>query len=319
MTALPGAHIEVSRQASSRPGQPRSCPLCGSATARDAGPILHPEPNLVAGVPIDLGASRFILARCSDCGFMFKDPPIPQDKLFACYARANKAHWGEEVDPIHRYFDRILGAVKENAPGSRVLDVGCFNGSMLQYFGSSWERFGVEPSTEAAALARQRGVTVLGDSLENVQPGYVFDAIVSVDVIEHISEPVGFFDRAASLLAPGGVLVSVTGDTGSLPWTLEGSMHWYCSMVEHVSFYNERCMGVLARRCGMLPIGYVRTRHQRAGIRERAAETVKNAAYIAGHAVRGFGLPPLRRLFVDRRAPGWGSARDHMIFTMKRS
>lgn len=48
------------------------CPVCAGA-AEVAGPVFHPEPALVAGVPIDLaGLGPFLLMRCTECGFQFK-------------------------------------------------------------------------------------------------------------------------------------------------------------------------------------------------------------------------------------------------------
>ena len=65
------------------PGRPaRPCPVCGSSRTVARGPILHARPALVAGIPIDLGDGAYVLAQCPDCGFGFKDPPIPEAERF---------------------------------------------------------------------------------------------------------------------------------------------------------------------------------------------------------------------------------------------
>jgi SAM-dependent methyltransferase len=296
----------------------RACPVCGSAAVLDRGPIMHPVPTLVAGVPIDLNGARFCLARCEGCGFCFKDPPIPEERLLRCYREARGDHWGEDPDPRRRRFDQLVELAARHAPGRRVLDVGCFNGAMLAQFGSQWERFGVEPSSEAAQMAERRGVRILGAQLESVPPGLRFDAIMAVDVLEHMPAPLAFFRAVRERLVPGGVFVAVTGDTGAFSWRLEGSAYWYCSLVEHVSFYDQRSMGELARRSGMASCEHTRRPHGRSGLAERTLEMGKNALYIAMRRTGGLGVPALRRLFVDRRAPGWLTASDHMFHVMKR-
>jgi hypothetical protein len=47
-------------------------------------------------------------------------------------------------------------------------------------------------------------------------------------------------------------------------------------------------------------------------------ETFKNYGYMLGLSVRGLGLQSMRRLFVERRAPGWITAKDHMFICMRR-
>jgi hypothetical protein len=46
---------------------------------------------------------------------------------------------------------------------------------------------------------------------------------------------------------------------------------------------------------------------------------LKNAGYVAGVHLAGFGVPALRHRFVDRRAPGWLTANDHMLHIMTRA
>jgi SAM-dependent methyltransferase len=296
----------------------RPCPVCGSCDVAPAGPILHPVPTLVAGVPIDLTAMEFRLLRCRGCLFAFKDPVIPEERLLDCYRRAQRGHWGEDVDPRARYFDALLDVTTRWAPGRRVLDVGCFNGAMLQYFGDRWERYGVEPGAEAAALAESRGVRILSATLAQAPPEPAFDAIVAIDVLEHILDPLDFVHQVAGRLAPGGVFVGMTGDSDALSWRLQGSRYWYCNLPEHVSFYCRRSMQQLASRCGLTSVEHLRTSHDRTSMKQKVVELVKNLGYIVGNRTGGLGLKPLRRLLVDRRAPGWMTAKDHMIHVMQR-
>ena len=299
-------------------GHARPCPVCGSSRIVARGPILHPRPALVAGMPIELGDDAYVLARCPVCGFAFKDPPIPEAELLRCYAKASSDHWEERPDPIARSWDTLKHAIEQHAPGRTVLDIGCFNGALLQFLGAGWERFGVEPSAPAAQMARSRGVNVLGATIDDVPRELSFDVIVAIDVVEHIADPLPFFRAVARHLRPRGAFIVQTGDLDAWTWRLEGSRYWYCSLPEHVSFYNRKAMTELAARTGMKSVGHLRLPHDRQSVLTRAIELLKNVGYVVGVRLGGFGVPALRRRFVDRRAPGWLTANDHMLHIMRR-
>lgn len=298
---------------------PRSCPVCASPDVTIVGPILHPQPTMVAGVALDLGDEPYWLRRCSRCGFEFKDPVIDARKLLACYAAAQSDNWDESPDPEMRQFGLLRDVAARHAAGRRVLDVGCFNGAMLEYFGDNWERFGVEPSREAAELAGRRGVTVLADTLENLDSSARdFDVILAIDVVEHLVEPVPFFCHVSKRLRPGGIFLLLTGNTDSRAWRMQGSMYWYCSLPEHVSFYNRASLRKLGSVSGLECVECIDLCHKRLSTKRWCLDMVKSAGYVAVRAAKGFGIPALRRMFVERRGPSIQAAKDHLICVLRK-
>ncbi len=284
-----------------------------------AGPILHPQPALVAGVRLELEDVNFTLCRCPHCEFQFKDPIIDAAKLIACYAAADSDNWELAPDPLLRNFDVLRTVLECHAPGRRVLDVGCFNGAMLSFLGDSWSRYGVEPSHAAADLARQRGVNILGDTLESVNSAVEpFDAIMAIDVVEHLVDPVHFFCQISARLKSGGIFLLLTGNTEALAWRLQGSMYWYSSLPEHVSFYNRPSLEKLGGLSGMECIECRAICHKRLPLKRWIIDSVKSAGYIAGRTVGGLGVPLLRRIFVERRGPTIQSAKDHLICVLRK-
>jgi SAM-dependent methyltransferase len=260
------------------------------------------------------------LLRCTGCAFEFKWPPIPEDKLLACYGAAAPDHWGGEVDARERNFDRIAQALARNAKGRRILDVGCFNGAFLDYLGPSWDRFGVEPNGRAAEIARSRGVRVMGETIEQIAEDAPYDVVTALDVVEHIVDPLPFFVRVARLLKPEGIMVLTTGNTESWTWRLQQNRYWYCSYIpEHVSFYQRRTMVALAARSGLRSIDQIAMSHKRAPFREQATQSLKGIAFAVGLRLGWLGVPALRRRFVRRAGTNWIAARDHMIHVMRKN
>jgi SAM-dependent methyltransferase len=297
----------------------RSCPVCTSTDTVVVGPILHPPVTVAAGVPFELGDSKFTLRRCRRCGFQFKDPTLDAARLIACYTAADAAYWEHSPDPHQRQFDVLLEVAERHAPGRRILDVGCFNGAMLSYFGPSWRRHGIEPSVKAAEVARSRGVDVLASTLDGLDDSHgQFDIITAIDVVEHVVDPLPFFRQVRDRLAPGGVFLLLTGDTSSFAWRMQGGLYWYCSFPEHVSFYDQASLNEIAKLLEMECVDFRSVYHKRTSMMRWISDTFKTTIYLTGRAVRGFGLPPLRRMFVERRGPSVQSAKDHLICVLSK-
>lgn len=297
----------------------RHCPVCDSTHCEAVGPILHAEPLLVAGVPLELGGTKFTLLRCTDCSFQFKDPVIDPARLLACYAAADSDNWGESPDPWRRKFDVLRDYAERLATGNRILDIGCFNGALLQYLGEKWRCFGVEPSTAAAQLARSRGIDIIADTLESIPAATEkFDVVMAIDVVEHVIDPATFFQQVAQWLRPGGIFMLATGDTDALAWRWQGGAYWYSSLPEHVSFYNRRSLQELGRLNGLDSIAYCRLRPRRISLPRVVSDAAKNVIYSVGRKANGFGIPALQRLFVDRHGPSVLTANDHLVYVYRR-
>ena len=114
------------------------------------------------------------------------------------------------------YYKNQREEVYEMIPSTvtRVLEIGCAEGRFKENFPKSVEYWGVEPVSEVAEHARQRGIHVLCGAYEDVCsqiPDVHFDVVVCNDVIEHMSAPESFLMSLKSKIAPQGVLV------GSIP------------------------------------------------------------------------------------------------------
>jgi 2-polyprenyl-3-methyl-5-hydroxy-6-metoxy-1,4-benzoquinol methylase len=185
---------------------------------------------------IDAETHRFL--RCAECGSATLDPLPSPERLAALYS----ADYSFKPAPAHSAMRRLLQAIEWRCfyePGyrrrlailrrltglrsGRVLEVGCGSGLFLRFLREAgYAVEGVETSPSDAAYARESlGLTVYEGALEDVpleREGY--DAVVMVNVLEHIPDPAATVARIHSLLRPGGwvVLVLPVIDSGQARW-----------------------------------------------------------------------------------------------------
>ena len=103
--------------------------------------------------------------------------------------------------------------------GQRVLDLGCRDGSLTQYYSSGNQVTGVDVDQEALALARERlGIETVCVDLNREFPfeDGSFTVVVAGELLEHLVNPVAVVQRVYRVLAQDGIFV------GSVP----NSFHW---------------------------------------------------------------------------------------------
>lgn len=293
------------------------CPVCKSEST-PVGPVVHGSPALVAGVPIDLGDAQYQLLRCNNCTLQFKDPPISMDALMECYNASPESNWEHNPNPVKRRFDELQELTKAHSQGNRILDIGCSNGAILQYFGDSWDRFGIEPSTDAARVAEDRNITILAPTIETLDESETFDAILAIDLLEHLDDPDAFFARVMKHLKPGGIFLAFTGTTDASSWKLQGSRYWYASLPEHIVFYSKRTVEHLADKHNAEIVSYTHTSHQRASTTRKVRDSIRNHVWSLMLRLHGLGVPAWKRAVLEDTPPGWLSADDHMLFVIRK-
>lgn len=293
--------------------RPTACPVCSSADYEDAGPVIHSDDFSGTWGETPTVAK---LIRCRGCHFAFKDTPaIPADRLAAYYSTVRRTDWGGVESRALEFLPELAA---RHAAGRRILDIGCAGGEILRSFPAEWEKFGVEPSAHASAIAERNGVTILGTSLETLPPNFEpFDVALLIDVAEHIANPIPFFRRLRGTLKLGGICVVITGDTDAWTWKFEGGLYWYCTLPEHVSFYCRAAMSEVGKRTGFSTVDHRRTAHARFPLAMRLSQALRNVAYIALRKCGGLGVPRLRRRLFQKAAPEWVSARDHMVHVLR--
>ena len=123
--------------------------------------------------------------------------------------------------------------------GLRILDIGCGGGLLSE----PMARLGAgvvgadaaERNIPVARLhAEQMGLEIdyrVTTAEAMAGAGEVFDAVLNMEVIEHVPEPQGFLDACAALVRPGGLMVTSTINRNPKSWLVaivgaEHIMRW---------------------------------------------------------------------------------------------
>ncbi len=175
---------------------------------------------------------------CTECGLVYLDPRPTRSELATIYPDRYHAFAFTEADfgivyKVRRRLEasRLLRSAGSLPANAKILDVGCGDGfhlDLLREFGpSGWRLEGVDLDPRAADAAAARGITVHRGSIEelDLEPDQ-FDFAILIQTVEHVGDPAAVLRAIRRVLKPGGRLMIVTDNTGSLDFTIAKRRHW---------------------------------------------------------------------------------------------
>jgi SAM-dependent methyltransferase len=191
-----------------------TCYLCNSELLEAL-----PAPSSAVSVTTDgqLVNAPWRKRQCLACGLVQAadtSPPVSYEEDYRFYDRPHMREF--DVRRYSRYAAWVARYMEVGKP-LRVLEIGCGAGWVLEGLRTlhpQCEYTGLEPSASACLLGRAAGLQVAkGSLLSEAIPFPVaqggFDFIYSINVIEHVSDPVAFVHAASELLTEDGVLCTV--------------------------------------------------------------------------------------------------------------
>jgi SAM-dependent methyltransferase len=260
------------------------CSLCGARAQEAEAHGYDFEYNTAAN------AFRFV--RCVDCGHLYLSPrPAPSDLPVIYPANYyTLAGTGSLVAKLRRVWEGKKVGVYREALGEgkkRILDVGCGDGRFLQVlrdFGpKEWELVGVDFDPAAVERCRARGFTALAKRVEDMagEDG-TFDAVVMLQLIEHVEDPVALTRRVFALLRSEGVFVVETPNLAGWDYALFKKRWWgHYHFPRHWNLFSRTSLHRMLEDAGF--------------VIDRSEQLISTSAWTIS-----FG-----NYFLDRGYPGW--------------
>ena len=173
-------------------------------------------------------------------------------------------YWEHAIDPDGQHRNRLterqsylanieeeLESIKGLKPG-KILDIGCGPGWLLSAIDPGWDRYGIEPSPAAAAIAAKHAAVDAGYFEEVNLENKTFDVVVMYHVIEHMEKPADAMRLVRHILNPGGHLILGTPDFDSGAARRYGTNYRLLNDPTHISLFSNDSMHRLLRDSGFL-------------------------------------------------------------------
>ena len=294
------------------------CPACGRSSTTNLGHMRSMQGILHLPSSTDL-------YRCAVCKLHFRYPYPPNSSLIDAYAESPVAP--SQNTRSRPDFNMVAEIIRDSFPSGSILDVGCHRGDFLMMLPRNYQKYGIEPSKAACRIARERGITIIGASVEDLKINPPpFQVVTLLDVIEHLSNPLLSLRNFAKLLSPEGMLIVTTGNTDALLWRLMRCDYWYY-YAEHVSFFSPSWFKWAANETDLCVSRVRKFSRFKGSTLARWCQVVRCVIYLAVRC--GCRFPLLNRLmgsiYPFNRACKWplvptaNLSRDHMLIVLRRS
>jgi 2-polyprenyl-3-methyl-5-hydroxy-6-metoxy-1,4-benzoquinol methylase len=258
------------------------CVLCGSEQqellypSNAVDPIQSDEFSCTSG---SLGTHDDIL-RCRECGMVSSRHPLSEEEIIDGYEEMVDERYLAEAEGREDLFewvlDRISGYVM---PGKRLLEVGSNVGLFLDVAArNGWKASGIEPSKWAVERGRKRfGVDLRQGTLDDVEADHQADAVVMLDVLEHLVDPLESLRTLRGAVNEEGLLVLSTVDLDGIHGRIrKGSWPWFIR--PHLHYFTPETLDAMLAKAGFDLVEF-----------ERVPRTF-HLSYIAGRASSSHGL-----------------------------
>ncbi len=206
------------------------CLLCGSSRLRNI-----------------FGGDHFI-TRCSDCSFVFSREIASAEVLQEFYDQYPIAD--EYFDLTRHRYNSILELLEPYRKSGKILEIGCGEAYFLDEARvKKWSTYGTEISVPLLENAKKKNHTIYKglDQIPENEYGN-FDVIISLEVIEHLPDPVMYISKFSKLLRKGGALYMTTPNFNSLSRKILGKNWNNIVFPEHLCYFTSKTMKRLLTR-----------------------------------------------------------------------
>lgn len=231
------------------------CPACEGGL----GPPTLTAPDRLCGL-----TGTFTVALCTSCGMGVTVPVASEAELASFYPQTYGTYEqlptgvlriaSKAVQNFQAWralntapLDRIAGLT----PG-RLLDVGCGRGDLGSGFvRRGWSVVGVDPSTQACAVAGRRGLEArVGTLASTPVEDNAYDVAIFWHSLEHVADPLDNLRRVHRALRDGGMVIVSLPNFGSWQRERFGGRWFMLDLPRHRFHFNADALQMMLVRSG---------------------------------------------------------------------
>ncbi len=232
------------------------CPACGSADCR-ALPVPHPTRSMISdGVVTGKPLKR---SSCTNCGHGFHFESLSERDVREIYGDNYSIGLRDTAAEVERSleYDRqvrgFLADLVSETHFTKIIEFGCGSGTLLNHLTTNLEvefGIGVEPSAKVAAyassIAGERVFIQQGFAEQFADTAQRDTLCLSVNVIEHASNPLAFLQACARTIDETGRVLIVCPDGEAAGSEL--------LFYDHISSFTSRSLATIAARARLTAI-----------------------------------------------------------------
>lgn len=147
------------------------------------------------------------------------------------------------------FYADISYILNKYSPTRRILDIGCGTGEFISYLKTGqFDTVGIEPSTDAIAIATANGLTAYPYNLDEYITYHqahrldAYGAVTLINVLEHVPNPLELIDKTKQLLEKEGLIcIKVPNDFNPLQLAARqqlGKRAWWITRPDHTHYFN---------------------------------------------------------------------------------
>jgi SAM-dependent methyltransferase len=235
-----------------------TCRVCGSSSLKN---VIDLGPQYLQGSFIKPGkempSTRKIpctLVRCNPeqdenaCGLLQMEHSVPPEILYAAYWYRSGTN-NTMRNHLKGVVDTVVPIIKKK--DAIVLDIGCNDGTLLNFYPKGVMKYGIDPSDIAQEI-KDEDATVVQDifpsrKLEEVLGSKTLDVITSIAMFYDLENPVEFVKGIKQLLSQKGIWVF---EMSYMPDMLRlDSFDTICH--EHLEYYSLAVLEIILKKAGM--------------------------------------------------------------------
>jgi len=250
------------------------CPICKSSNTEiflDYGQYPY------FTVPVDKKDKKKILTKysedqlfsdlkyeaCKDCGHVSILNIPDQETMDDLYSNfySYPSPMKDEFEPTRdrdfiNYFKRFIDPITKENNLSKLLEIGCFDGFVLQNLSQiNYDVIGCDPS-DGADIGKDFGINILKEFFEPklfINNNITFDIVLSRHLIEHMVEPENFLSNIRSILNPNGMLIIETPNVHQ--YMRDGRLGVFS--LQHITLFSASSLKILLGKCGFKKMKFI--------------------------------------------------------------